>query len=119
SLSRRKWLCASPMPMPGPPTGAIATQASHGRGCNRGGGRICRSRSMTNTKIALVTGAGSGIGRAVAMALLRDGYRVTLVGRRPEPLEGAIAEASVDPDRALAVSADITDPVSVAELFRR
>ena len=74
---------------------------------------------MTNTKIALVTGAGSGIGGAVAMALLRDGYRVTLVGRRPEPLEGAIAEASVDPDRALAVSADITDPVSVAELFRR
>ena len=47
----------------------------------------------TSPKVALVTGAGTGIGKAVALAFLKDGYRVVLAGRRSEPLEKAIAEA--------------------------
>ena len=47
-------------------------------------------------KVAIVTGAGSGIGKAVALALLRDGYTVVLAGRRREPLEQALAECRRD-----------------------
>jgi NAD(P)-dependent dehydrogenase (short-subunit alcohol dehydrogenase family) len=75
---------------------------------------------MVATKgIAIVTGAGTGIGRAVAVALLRDGYRVALAGRRREPLEEAVAAAGAGPDRALAVPADVADPDSVRSLFAR
>ncbi|SHK62109.1 NADP-dependent 3-hydroxy acid dehydrogenase YdfG [Pseudonocardia thermophila] len=64
--------------------------------------------------VAVVTGAGSGIGRAVARALLGAGYRVALSGRRAAPLEET---AQGHPD-ALVVPTDVTDPQSVAELFR-
>ena len=47
----------------------------------------------SNSKVAIVTGAGSGIGKAAALALLQDGYRVVLAGRRPEPLQAVIAES--------------------------
>jgi NAD(P)-dependent dehydrogenase (short-subunit alcohol dehydrogenase family) len=70
----------------------------------------------TNSKVAIVTGAGSGIGKAAALALLKDGYRVVLAGRRPEPLQSVIAESGV-PERALAVPTDVTDPASVQALF--
>jgi NAD(P)-dependent dehydrogenase (short-subunit alcohol dehydrogenase family) len=69
-------------------------------------------------KVALVTGAGTGVGRAAALALLADGYRVVLAGRRAEPLEQVIAESKAA-DRALAVPTDVTDPDSVAALFDR
>jgi NAD(P)-dependent dehydrogenase (short-subunit alcohol dehydrogenase family) len=72
--------------------------------------------SMKNGRVALVTGAGSGIGRAAALALLGDGYCVTLVGRRPEPLDETARAA---PDRALVVPADVTDPQAVREAFSR
>jgi NAD(P)-dependent dehydrogenase (short-subunit alcohol dehydrogenase family) len=68
-------------------------------------------------KVAIVTGAGSGIGRAAALALLGDGYSVVLAGRRTEALEGTIAEAGDAASRALAVPADVGDPASVRALF--
>jgi NAD(P)-dependent dehydrogenase (short-subunit alcohol dehydrogenase family) len=70
-----------------------------------------------NGKIGIVTGAGSGIGRAVALALLREGYSIVLAGRRREPLERTRAEAGPDGPRARAVPADVSDPASVQALF--
>jgi len=69
-------------------------------------------------KYALVTGAGSGIGRAAALALIQAGYRVALVGRRREALEASAALAG-DPACALVLPADVTQPVEVAALFDR
>jgi len=71
----------------------------------------------TNDKVALVTGAGRGIGKAVAMALLGEGYRVVLAGRRIEPLNEVARESGTD--RALAVATDVSRPESVAALFAK
>ena len=68
-------------------------------------------------KTALVTGAGTGIGKAVAQALLRDGYRVVLAGRRLEPLNDVAKDW--DADRVLVVATDVSQPESVAALFAR
>jgi NAD(P)-dependent dehydrogenase (short-subunit alcohol dehydrogenase family) len=68
---------------------------------------------------ALVTGAGSGIGKAVALALLDEGYRVALAGRREAVLEEAIAAAGAAGARAIAIAADVTDPGSVDAMFER
>mgnify|MGYP003575784686 CR=1 FL=1 len=65
-------------------------------------------------RIAIVTGAGSGIGKAAALALLGAGWRVALAGRRPEMLEQVVAQAA---GRAIAVPTDVTDPASVEALF--
>ncbi len=72
----------------------------------------------SHNKVAIVTGAGTGIGKAVATALLKDGYRVTLAGRRKEPLEKAVSETGAGA-RALAVPADVSDPQSVRALFAK
>jgi NAD(P)-dependent dehydrogenase (short-subunit alcohol dehydrogenase family) len=72
----------------------------------------------SNDKVALVTGAGTGVGRAAALALLGDGWRVALTGRRAEPLQ-QVANESGAGDRALVVSADVTDPASVLAMFDR
>jgi len=69
-------------------------------------------------RVALVTGAGSGIGRAAALALLADGWCVVLAGRRPEPLARVAAESGAGA-RALAVPADVASPDSVQALFAR
>jgi NAD(P)-dependent dehydrogenase (short-subunit alcohol dehydrogenase family) len=71
----------------------------------------------SDSKVAIVTGAGTGIGRAAALALLRAGYRVALAGRRAEPLQRVVAESGAG-ERALAAPADVTDEQSVAQLFR-
>jgi NAD(P)-dependent dehydrogenase (short-subunit alcohol dehydrogenase family) len=70
-------------------------------------------------KVAIVTGAGTGIGKAASLALLRDGYRVALAGRRKEPLEQAIKDAGETGARALAVPTDVSDPASVRALFAK
>jgi len=72
---------------------------------------------MTNSKIALITGAGSGIGKASTLALWDAGYSVVLAGRRADMLHQTIEEAGVSPDRALAVPTDVSDPDSVKNLF--
>ena len=69
-----------------------------------------------NPKIAIITGAGTGIGKAAALALLGDGYKVVLAGRRREPLDEVIAESGAK-ERALAVPTDVSDPDSVKALF--
>jgi NAD(P)-dependent dehydrogenase (short-subunit alcohol dehydrogenase family) len=72
---------------------------------------------MTKTfKVAIVTGAGSGIGKAATLALLNDGYRVVLAGRRSKPLAEVIA-GSGTPERALAVPSDVSNAASVQALF--
>jgi NAD(P)-dependent dehydrogenase (short-subunit alcohol dehydrogenase family) len=68
-------------------------------------------------RIAIVTGAGSGIGRASAIALLADGYSVVLAGRRRETLEATAAMAGRAADRTLVVPSDVSDPASVSDLF--
>ena len=67
-------------------------------------------------RTAIVTGAGSGIGRAAALALLADGWNVALAGRREEPLK-AVADESKAGVRVQAVSTDVSDPASVKALF--
>jgi NAD(P)-dependent dehydrogenase (short-subunit alcohol dehydrogenase family) len=70
-------------------------------------------------KVALVTGAGSGIGRAVALGLLEDGYRLVLAGRRQQPLDELRASITEAGGQAIAVSTDVRDPASVDALFAR
>jgi NAD(P)-dependent dehydrogenase (short-subunit alcohol dehydrogenase family) len=67
-------------------------------------------------KVALVTGAGSGIGKAAALALLADGWHVVLAGRRMQPLQEVVALSGV-PERALVVPADVSQETSVVALF--
>jgi len=73
--------------------------------------------STPSERIALVTGAGSGIGRAVALGLLADGFTVVLAGRRTEPLQALEQQAAAQGQAALAVPTDVTDPASVQALF--
>jgi NAD(P)-dependent dehydrogenase (short-subunit alcohol dehydrogenase family) len=71
----------------------------------------------TSGKIAVITGAGSGIGRATALALFADGFTVVLAGRRRAMLEETAALAKAMPPRMLVVPTDVTDPASIAALF--
>ena len=70
----------------------------------------------THEKVAIITGAGSGIGKAVALAFLKDGYRVALAGRRTDALEQAASESGAG-SRALVVPTDVTRPDAVKALF--
>ena len=71
----------------------------------------------SSKKVALVTGAGSGVGRYAALALLNDGFSVALAGRRTEALEETINLAGTNSSSALAVPTDVTDPQAVNKLF--
>ena len=73
----------------------------------------------SNGRVAIVTGGGTGVGKASALALLKDGYSVVLAGRRPEPLETTVQEAGDAGSRTLTVPTDVGDPASVAALFSR
>ena len=73
---------------------------------------------MTTTdKVAIVTGAGTGIGRASAVALLDEGYSVVVTGRRLDPLHETAGLSSVDEAKSLVISSDVADPASVQSLF--
>ena len=75
---------------------------------------------MTQTRrVALVTGAGSGIGRAVAVTLLNNGYDTVLAGRRPDALEATAKLAAGAGTESLAVATDVGDPLSVDALFAK
>jgi NAD(P)-dependent dehydrogenase (short-subunit alcohol dehydrogenase family) len=71
------------------------------------------------TKVALITGAGTGIGRAVALALMKAGWAVVLAGRRPEPLAETAAAGEALGARTLVVPTDVRDPAQVRALFAR
>jgi NAD(P)-dependent dehydrogenase (short-subunit alcohol dehydrogenase family) len=73
----------------------------------------------TQSKVAIVTGAGTGIGKAVAVALLKEGYGVALAGRRREPLEQAAKASGAPGPRALVVPTDVSSPESVRALFAK
>jgi NAD(P)-dependent dehydrogenase (short-subunit alcohol dehydrogenase family) len=68
-------------------------------------------------KVAIVTGAGSGVGKAVGLALLREGYHVSLAGRRKDALEQVAGEAGAARSRALVVPTDVCDPEAIRALF--
>ncbi len=72
---------------------------------------------MKRNKVALVTGAGSGIGKGCATALLNEGWNVVFTGRRMETLQAAIAASGEAAERALAVACDVGQEASVAALF--
>jgi NAD(P)-dependent dehydrogenase (short-subunit alcohol dehydrogenase family) len=71
----------------------------------------------SNGKVALVTGGGSGIGKASALALGHEGFAVVVAGRRPEPLQAVVGEIESMQGQALGVPTDVGDPDSVAALF--
>lgn len=75
------------------------------------------TQPMNPERVALVTGAGSGIGKGCATALLQDGWRVIFVGRRLEPLQAAIAAAGPHAERGVALPCDVADEAAVATLF--
>ncbi len=74
---------------------------------------------VPETKVVIITGAGSGIGKATALAFLNDGYSVTFAGRRPNMLEDAIKEGGDKASRALAVTTDIRNQDAVKNLFSK
>jgi NAD(P)-dependent dehydrogenase (short-subunit alcohol dehydrogenase family) len=75
--------------------------------------------SETNTKTAVVTGAGSGVGRAVATRLLRDGWRVAVVGRREDVLNETVRLAGASNDRALVCPCDVGNPAAIDAMAAR
>jgi len=72
-----------------------------------------------DARVALVTGGGSGIGKASALALAREGFAVVVAGRRPEPLQAVVGEIESHQVKALGVPTDVTNPDSVKELFEK
>jgi NAD(P)-dependent dehydrogenase (short-subunit alcohol dehydrogenase family) len=74
---------------------------------------------MSVAKVAVVTGGGTGIGRAVALALAREGFAVVIGGRRRQPLDQVAAEAESEKREVVSVEVDVRDPTSVRAMFAR
>ena len=81
--------------------------------------KIDNSETNSDNKIAVVTGAGSGVGRHSALALLKDGFHVVLAGRRLAALEETAKQSDTSASRVLAISTDVNDHDSVKNLFAR
>src|SRR4051812_8254801 len=81
--------------------------------------QIRRRHSMSTQKVALVTGAGSGVGRASAVALFKAGYSIVVVGRRADALEQTLQSASANAATGLAVPTDVGKPDEVKALFAK
>jgi NADP-dependent 3-hydroxy acid dehydrogenase YdfG len=95
--------------------GLLSIEASQDDGCSR---RQLGDRGMASPgKIAVITGAGSGIGRASAHCLLEDGWTVVLAGRRKQMLEETATLGNAPPPRTLVVPTDVSDAASIAALF--
>lgn len=73
----------------------------------------------THNKVAVITGGGTGIGKATALAFIKDGYRVVITGRRAEPLDETIKIAGVDSSRMIGVPTDVGNPEAVKALFAK
>ncbi len=73
----------------------------------------------THDKVTVITGGGTGIGKATALAFIKDGYRVVITGRRAEPLNDTIKEAGVDSARMIGVPTDVGNPDAVKALFAK
>ena len=82
-----------------------------------GSGPVPEAGGTDPARVAIVTGAGTGIGRAVALALVEDGYSVVFAGRRADLLAAAVTGAGEAASRCLAVPTDVKDPASVSALF--
>jgi NAD(P)-dependent dehydrogenase (short-subunit alcohol dehydrogenase family) len=78
-----------------------------------------RTNMASDSKVAIITGAGSGIGKATALAFLNDGYRVAFAGRRQAALDDAIKEAGANASHAIAVPTDVSDAAAVNNLFSK
>src|SRR5947199_6220449 len=81
--------------------------------------QIKEESMASNGKVALITGGGSGIGKASALALAREGFAVVVAGRRPEPLQAAVSEIEGLQGKALGVPTDVGNPDSVQALFAK
>ena len=98
-----------------------ATQPSLRRGCSimESNEQVGVTEMEANEKVAIITGASSGIGKQTALALLKLGYSVVLAARRTKLLEQTIKEAGVAASKSLAVTTDVSDPDSVKALFAK
>src|SRR2546422_9486626 len=122
--SRSARACSSRKPSPPTPASARSLLRSaspttwSGRGSSRpyAEDQQARTNMDSSGKVAIVTGAGSGIGRSVALAFLKDGYRVALAGRRKDKLDETAKDSGAG-ERALVVQTDVTDAKSVRALF--
>jgi NAD(P)-dependent dehydrogenase (short-subunit alcohol dehydrogenase family) len=81
--------------------------------------RLREAAMTSSSKIAIVTGAGTGIGKASALALMKDGWSVVFAGRRKELLEAAAAEGKVTGGQTLVVPTDVSNPESIKALFAK
>jgi len=70
-------------------------------------------------KVAVVTGAGTGIGKAVALALMKEGYAAVFAGRRKDKLEEAAIEGKASGAKSLVVPTDVSDPAAIKALFAK
>ncbi len=106
-------------------SGDLRSAGSHYTTCQKGCVRLTagvRSSFSLNErlmKVAIITGGGSGIGKSVALALAKEGYAVSLAGRRQETLDATAEEINSGGGKALAVATDVTDAGSVDNLFAR